>query len=575
MYLIGLGKKEIQNIPTGIGMLGFAIPEQRITGYRHPLNARAFVVTHPETDTRMIYCVAELCFMTQAIRHGVLEKLENDFPQFKINEHNLMLAATHTHSGPAGYSHFLLYNMTAPGFVTSVYESIVEAVVEAIVLACEAQEPGEVCLAQEEIPSHHKVAFNRSLKAYNQNPEIDPVPNDARNEAVDRSMTVLRFQAQDGRALGMFSFFAVHCTSYHSDNGLIDSDNKGVAARKFEKQAARELGQDNFVAAFAQTTAGDVSPNYVWDAKRGIMAGEYESDENSAIYNGELQHDFATKLFKKAKNKPLAVKPLKSLIHYEDHGQVDVDPEFCGGRLNQRTTPGDIGLSMIMGTAEGRGPLYHARPAVEAINHLTGVSKKIFNQIQSRTTGDVDKNYEARFTFLDLARGYAGRCFYLFKQGRPILPGFVDPGVARVRHLNKNDAVGDSPWTPQVLPIQLMVLGELALVAIPGEPTTIAGRRLQQSLKPHMDKIGVKQTLIAGFANAYAGYITTHEEYAIQAYEGGSTHFGAWTLAGFQTRYDALAKQLCQEELNHCADTGLSPYVASQEELYFRRYELA
>ncbi|MBT6179804.1 MAG: hypothetical protein HOI23_21365, partial [Deltaproteobacteria bacterium] len=188
---------------------------------------------------------------------------------------------------------------------------------------------------------------------------------------------------------------------------------------------------------------------------------------------------------------------------------------------------------------------------------------------------EVDKNYEARFTFLDLARGYAGRCFYLFKQGRPVLPGFVDPGVARVRHLNKNDAVGDSPWTPQVLPVQLMTLGELALVAIPGEPTTIAGRRLTQSLKPQLEKIGIKQTLIAGFANAYAGYVTTHEEYAIQAYEGGSTHFGAWTLAGFQTRYDALVRELCKDELGQPLDTGLSPYVASQEELYFRRYELA
>lgn len=556
-------------------MLGFAIPEQRITGYRQPLYARAFVVAHPKSETRIIYCVAELCFMTQSIRHGVLEKLRNDFPQLKINEHNLMLAATHTHSGPAGYSHFLLYNMTAPGFVTSVYDSIVEAVVAAIVQACERQEPGEVCFAQEEIPHQHKVAFNRSLKAYNQNPEIDPVPNDARNEAVDRTMTVLRFQAQDGRALGMFSFFAVHCTSYHSDNGLIDSDNKGVAARKFEKQAAKELGQENFVAGFAQTTAGDVSPNYVWDAKRGIMAGEFESDENSAIYNGELQHEFANKLFKKAKNKALAVKPLRSLIHYEDHGHIEVDPEYCEGRANQRTHPGNIGLSMIMGTAEGRGPLYHARPAVEAINRLTGVSKKIFNQIQSRNTGEVDKNYEARFTFLDLSRGYAGRCFYLFKQGRPVLPGFIDPGVARIRHLNKNDAVGDSPWTPQVLPIQLMVLGELALVAVPGEPTTIAGQRLKQSLQPHFDKIGIKHTLITGFANAYAGYITTHQEYAIQAYEGGSTHFGAWTLAGFQTRYDALARQLCQKEISHPVDIGRSPYVASQEELYFRRYELA
>ena len=417
------------------------------------------------------------------------------------------------------------------------------------------------------------------MKAYNQNPEVDPVPNDARHEAVDRSMSLLRFESQDGTSLGMFSFFAVHCTSYHSDNGLIDSDNKGVAARKFEKYAQRTWGLDNFVAGFAQTTAGDVSPNYIWDKKRGIMAGEFESDENSAIYNGEIQCEFAKKLYQQSRNKPLKVGALRSLIHYEDHGHIPINPEFAEGQQNQHTIPGNIGLSMIMGTAEGKGPLYHARPAVEAINHMADVSQKLVRKIQSKSTQQTDLHYQlgekARFTFLDLAKGYAGKCFYLFKQGRPILPGFIDPGVARVRHLNKNDAVGDSPWTPQILPIQLMVIGELAIAAIPGEPTTIAGRRLQESLKPHLEKIGVKQTVIAGFANAYAGYITTHQEYAVQAYEGGSTHFGSWTLAGFQTRYDVLARELCHGDVLHPGSTGLAPYVASQEELYFRRYELA
>ena len=120
-----------------------------------------------------------------------------------------------------------------------------------------------------------------------------------------------------------------------------------------------------------------------------------------------------------------------------------------------------------------------------------------------------------------------------------------------------------------------MAFGEIALVAVPGEPTTIAGRRLRQSISARLETIGVTHTIVAGFANAYAGYVTTHQEYAVQAYEGGSTHFGSWTLAGFQTRYDKLAQQLTQDELPEPAGIGIPPYVASPEELYFRRYELA
>jgi neutral ceramidase len=52
---------------------------------------------------------------------------------------------------------------------------------------------------------------------------------------------------------------------------------------------------------------------------------------------------------------------------------------------------------------------------------------------------------------------------------------------------------------------------------------------------------GVQYAVIAGLSNAYAGYVTTREEYANQRYEGASTHFGPWTLAAYQQEFDKLA----------------------------------
>ena len=40
-----------------------------------------------------------------------------------------MLTATHTHSGPGGYSHYLLYNLSIPGFVAPVHQAIVDGIV--------------------------------------------------------------------------------------------------------------------------------------------------------------------------------------------------------------------------------------------------------------------------------------------------------------------------------------------------------------------------------------------------------------------------------------------------------------
>jgi neutral ceramidase len=47
-----------------------------------------------------------------------------------------------------------------------------------------------------------------------------------------------------------------------------------------------------------------------------------------------------------------------------------------------------------------------------------------------------------------------------------------------------------------------------------------------------------------GYANEYAGYVTTREEYATQQYEGGHTLYGPWTLAAYQQELTRLAKVL-------------------------------
>jgi neutral ceramidase len=49
---------------------------------------------------------------------------------------------------------------------------------------------------------------------------------------------------------------------------------------------------------------------------------------------------------------------------------------------------------------------------------------------------------------------------------------------------------------------------------------------------------------VASHANAYSSYVTTREEYAGQEYEGASTHFGPYTLEGFQQEFMRLAEAI-------------------------------
>jgi neutral ceramidase len=100
------------------------------------------------------------------------------------------------------------------------------------------------------------------------------------------------------------------------------------------------------------------------------------------------------------------------------------------------------------------------------------------------------------------------------------------------------------PWTPQILPVQIVTIGQLAILAVPAELTTMAGRRLTETVSVALSSSGIKHVVIAGLSNAYAGYVTTQKEYEVQHYEGASTHFGPWTLAAFQQEFHTLAGAL-------------------------------
>jgi neutral ceramidase len=55
---------------------------------------------------------------------------------------------------------------------------------------------------------------------------------------------------------------------------------------------------------------------------------------------------------------------------------------------------------------------------------------------------------------------------------------------------------------------------------------------------------GVRYVSISALANEYIHYVTTREEYTKQAYEGGSTLYGPWSLAVYTQIYSQLSTAL-------------------------------
>ena len=577
-FKVGVGSAEVTGPLLPVGMMGFAQASQRVEGIAMPLRARAFAFEASPSAPRFVFVSAELWGITQSVQLAVGERLRLEHPQLKVDESNVMLTATHTHSGPGGYSHHLLFNLSIGGYAEPIFQAIVDGVCSAIVEALEGLEPGRVYLNCAEMPANDDVAFNRAIEAYNANPDVCPVSPEEAHLAVDREMTSLRLDSASGEPLGALSWFGVHASSLHSDNTLIHPDNKGLASKAFEDHAKGQWQQEAFVAAFPQTSAGDVTPNFRWDAERGCMIGQSEDDMESARYNGELQFSQALKLHRSCSDEHLLGAQIKRAFRYVDFSAATVSPEFCEGRKGIRTGHAVIGISMAQGTAEGPGPLFRFKALSALMNAFIASYLKVRSMFQGREGVHSLFPQGAKFPMFEPGRGRQGRFLGLFSQATSVLFQCLDPTIARIHELRRRRAMGERSWTPPILPLQLVQVGALALVGLPFEPTTVAARRIKELIQERLAPKGVRHVVVSGYANAYCGYLTTQEEYALQGYEAASTYMGQWTLAATLTHLVEMSQEMSEAKFSdegaYCASSSLRPMPFDDAELEKRRLSL-
>ena len=80
-------------------------------------------------------------------------------------------------------------------------------------------------------------------------------------------------------------------------------------------------------------------------------------------------------------------------------------------------------------------------------------------------------------------------------------------------------------------------------------------------------KSSIDRVWLASYCNDYMGYVTTYEEYQQQAYEGGHTLFGQWTLAACQSKFKLFAEQLLLDKKYRDYDQATRPKLIPLQEL--------
>jgi neutral ceramidase len=539
----------------------------RARAKRTALYARALFV-RDDAGRTLIFCCLDLGYVTHAMRADACAALRRRLGD-AFDEAAFVLTCTHTHSGPGGCTHDAMYNVVTPGFVSAHLDAVVAATVAAVLEARETAAPAELGLAQGSFDERTGVAWNRSLRAYNRNPEVAPRRETETHLALDRTMHVLTLR-RGGELRALLSLFGVHATALGSRLDAYDADNKGYAAAHAEG-VLRDAGAPDAVAIFAQATAGDVSPHFHGPgdvARRRALRGAAEIAY--AEQNGRVQSEHALALLTSRAEEPIAG-PIDAILSYCDFAAIRIDPRHADGHRDACTSEPCHGVAFFRGTPiDGPG-----LPALAGT-----LAERIARAVKARRLRDRGRRPPAEQEYLRRLYAAQGAKDILLEAGRkcmlgvalddPWIPGVLDPAIRELKRQARIGAVRESALVPTILPLQMVVMGQLALVCCPGEFTTIAGRRLVQTVTPELARRGVRHVLICTYCNDYMGYTTTREEYAEQCYEGGHTVFGQWQLAAFQTRFAALAQELLVTEALRTHDRTTRPNPAPAAELALR-----
>ncbi len=522
-FRIGVGKADITGPSAELGFMGMSNLFQKGEGLQSRLYARTFIIEDANRGNRIALVSADLGMCSLAVKTAVVERLKTEASlqsggKALYTEENLLIAATHTHSGPGGYSHYFVYNASIRGFNDMNFNAIVDGIVRSIFQAHLSLAPGKVFLARGNLLD---CTFNRSLSAYLNNPEEE---RRACVYDIDPEMVLLKFVGETGAPLGSINWFACHPTNLGETNHLVSGDNKGYAEEFFEKK------HPGVVAAFANSCCGDNSPNLT-----GFPDGIHDLDR--ALEAGRKQFRKAEELFGS-----VAVEldgPIQSL-----HAFRDMSDRPVPGTAN-RTWPAALGYGMVNGSQQdSKGLNIQAWGEGTTRANFVG-NAALINEIMELAFPLIlgvdwpDQNA--------LPPGYV--------EGHAEKPILLHMGLARFKGV---------PLAPSILPLQIIKIGGLVLVAHPGEMTAMAGWRLKVKIRRVFGAGAELPVVVATYANAYSSYTTTREEYAKQHYEGASTLFGPWTLEAYLQEYARLAEALKE---GRPVDPGSAPLPIRRDQL--------
>ncbi len=458
--MAGTAKADITPNP-GKPLAGYSVMAGTGDGFRTRLYARV-VYIKPAKGQPVAIVQCDLLSGSRLVHHRVAELIA---PHTDVAASHLMIAATHTHSGPGNFFGSPFYNefaSSAAGFDREYCEFLSRSIADAVIKAYRERRPARIAAGK---VSLFNFTRNRSIEAYLANFKETKSKDKERGDihkAVNPWMYLLRvdLKDRDGRykPAAAISTFSIHSTVVSKHNDFYNADVFAYIERELEwgLKAGNKVPWE-IVHAALNGTHGDNSPNYKKDGQ-----GFSEARRLGTLIGAE-----ALKLFNSLGKELKSDAPVKAAAM-----EVDLYRHNSAGPVKIADRP-VVGAPVSAGAEDGSHPVFGWLPFFRE-----GSPRWFFTggpQGHKRTLGG------------------PGQYLILPKEG-----------------------------FPHEIFFQALRVDGMVFIPLPFEVTWQAGERIKSGC-PAGSSL---QYAVISCSNGYFGYTTTPEEYSKQHYEGGHTLYG-------------------------------------------------
>lgn len=215
----------------GYGARWAGMDMKKSTGVHDDLYARALVLENG--STRLALVATDLCVIDAGLRQAACRLVEK--ANIGIPMDNIMVWGSHSHAAVGGYILSPLAPPVAGFYTPAIFQKLSTGIAEAVVKAASGLVPAKFGAVAKDLDG-----LNRNRRG---------------SKTLDRSMTVLRFDGQDGKPVAIVVNFTAHPTIVDGEDMLVSREWPGALV-----DAVREAFGGQTEVLYANGAEGDASP---------------------------------------------------------------------------------------------------------------------------------------------------------------------------------------------------------------------------------------------------------------------------------------------------------------------------